>query len=316
MALNNDINDNGGNGNLVFPKFDDIKVSTKTFIVTTNTVIHLQNLFDYINITPYNFVVKKRGRKKKNESVDAVEIIEDGSIITAKFERQIKGIDLKQRKNQNKKKKGKWFRNSLTVVMILNNKPVNMKIYKNGVFQITGCKIDSHSEECVKFLWNMVKDVENIYEFTSEDHLRCFYIPAMRNMDFSVGFYIDREKLAKYMSTQTEFHSLLETSFGYTGVNIKVPLMQSIEDLKIKKSCYIDNSWSETPTTYAEYIETLSKKEAEKKLKKKRFNTFLCFHSGKIIVSSISEETTREPYEYFLRIIRRCYDQIEERLDV
>lgn len=58
----------------------------------------------------------------------------------------------------------------------------------------------------------------------------------MRNIDFSVGFIIDREKLNKYMVTQKDFHCLLETSFGYTGVNIKVPLQQDIRTMKIKNS--------------------------------------------------------------------------------
>ena len=51
---------------LFFPEFEDIKVSTKTFIVMTNLVINLKNLFEFLPITDYAFVPKKRGRKKKN----------------------------------------------------------------------------------------------------------------------------------------------------------------------------------------------------------------------------------------------------------
>jgi hypothetical protein len=311
MALNNR---NKKIDDLIFPKFDDIKVSTKTFVVSTNMLLDLQKLFDFIKITPYNFTVKKRGRKKKNDTVEQVNIIEDGSIVTVKFEKQIKGIDLKMKKGVSKKKKGKWFRNSLTIVLMLKNKPTNIKVYKNGVFQITGCKIDSNAEECIKYIWNIIKDTD-IYEFIRGDNIDCFYIPAMRNMDFSLGFIIDREKLAKYMSMQTDFHSLLETSFGYTGVNIKIPIEESITTLGIKKTSYINNEWISVDTTYQEYLDLLPKKEVEKKLKKKRFSTFLCFHSGKIIQSSITENTARKPYDYFLQIIRKCYDQIEERLD-
>ena len=135
-------------------------------------------------------------------------------------------------------------------------------------------------------------------------------------MDFSIGFIIDREKLAKYMATQNEFQCLLETSFGYTGVNIKIPLDINIEELKIKKAICVNGVWEDIITTFGEYIKKLPAKEAEKQLNKKRFTTFLCFHSGRIIVSSMNDETTLAPYEYFLKMIRKCYDDIEERLDV
>jgi len=301
---------------LKFPAFEDIKVSTKTFIIHTNTLLDLKKLFDSLETTEYNFIVKKRGRKKKNDVEESSTYLDDGSIITLKFEKELKGIDLKVKKNQNKKKKGKWFRNSLTIVIMINNKPTNVKVYKNGVFQITGCKFDSDSEKCIRFIWDYIKDTD-IYTFTKNDKLQCFYIPAMRNMDFSVGFMIDREKLAKHMSTQTEFHTLLETSFGYTGVSIKVKLDEPIQNLSIKKSVYNpEEGWVDKQTTYQEYLDEIPLKDSEKKLKKSRYTTFLCFHSGRIIMSTINEETARKPYAYFLDIINNCYDQIEERLDL
>ena len=301
---------------LKFPAFEDIKVSTKTLIVHTNVLLDLKKLFDHLKTTPYSFVAKKRGRKKKTDVEETATIVDDGSIITLKFEKEIKGTDLKIKKTQNKKKKGKWFRNSLTIVITINNKPTNVKVYKNGVFQITGCKFDSDAEKCIKFIWDYIKDTD-IYEFLKYDKLQCFYIPAMRNMDFSVGFYIDREKFARYMSTQTEFHTLLETSFGYTGVSVKVKLENPIQNLVIKKSIYEpEEGWLDHLTTYQEYLDEIPAKDSEKKIKKPRYSSFLVFQSGRIIMSTINEETARKPYEYFLDIINTCYDQIEERLDL
>ena len=138
----------------------------------------------------------------------------------------------------------------------------------------------------------------------------------MRNIDFSIGFNVDREKLARYMSTQTEFHSLLETSFGYTGVNIKIPLENDITKLEIKKLTYKDDNWVEVYTTYEEYLNRLNNKDQQKKLNKERWNTFLVFHSGRCIMSGITAEFMRESYYYFLKIIRTCHKQIEEKLDV
>jgi TATA-box binding protein (TBP) (component of TFIID and TFIIIB) len=310
---------------LVFPEFDDIKVSTKTFIAMTNISINLKRLFEYLPIIEYTVIPKKRGRKKKMGITDQNIIIESGSIISMKYENQLKGVELKQKKNKNKK--SKWFRNSFTVIMMIDNKPINFKICQNGVFQITGCKVDSHAEDCIKYIWFYIKELKDIYSFKTEDKkdFQILFIPAMRNIDFSLGFNVDREKLAKYMSVQTEFHSLLETSFGYTGVNIKIPILDDIKDMHIKKLIYVseekdnekvENNWKEIDTVYLEYLEILSEKEKMKKLNKDRYNTFLVFHSGKILMSSICADFARETYYNFLKIIRAAYHKIEERLDV
>ena len=300
---------------LKFPNFDDIKVSTKTIIAKTNMTIDLKKLFDYLPITDYKVNPKKRGRKKKIEQIQEKIIIESGSIITLKYENDVRGVEIKKKKID-KKKKSKWFRNSFTVVMIIDNKPINFKICQNGMLQITGCKFDSQAEDCVKFIWYYIKEQLDIYKFTYGDFLDIMFIPVMRNIDFSLGFNVDREKLAKYISTQTQYHCLLETSFGYTGCNSKVPINIDIRKMKIKKLSFLDDNWVEKDSTYDEYLSKLTEKEINKKLKKERFVTFLIFHSGKVIQSSINSEFGRDSYYYFLEIIKSAFDEIEERLDV
>ena len=83
---------------LIFPEFDDIKVSTKTFIIMTNLVIDLPKLFDFLPVTDYTFVPKKRGRKKKISVDNPNKDVPQGSIVTLKYENKIRGIDLKQKK--------------------------------------------------------------------------------------------------------------------------------------------------------------------------------------------------------------------------
>ena len=163
---------------LKFPNFDDIKVSTKTIIAKTNMTIDLKKLFDYLPITDYKVNPKKRGRKKKIEQIQEKIIIESGSIITLKYENDVRGVEIKKKKID-KKKKSKWFRNSFTVVMIIDNKPINFKICQNGMLQITGCKFDSQAEDCVKFIWYYIKEQLDIYKFTYGDFLDIMFIPVM-----------------------------------------------------------------------------------------------------------------------------------------
>jgi len=68
--------------------------------------------------------------------------------------------------------------------------------------------------------------------------------------------------------------------------------------------------------TYGDYLCELPEKEQQKKMKKNRYTTFLVFHSGKVIVSSITAEVTKPAYNYFHEIIKRCRGEIEEKLDV
>jgi len=271
-------------------------------------------------ITGYIVIPKRRGRKKKSEQVDPNLDIRSGSIITLEYGELLRGVDLKK-KNDKKKNAGnvkKYFRNSATVVMIIEGKRVNFKVTRNGKFQITGCKFDRHAEYCVKYIWKYIKDSKDIYTYRDEEtHLKSLYIPAMRNIDFNVNFIVDREKLDEFINNKTDYHSLLETSFGYTGVNIKLPLVKPMSDLRIKQIDYKDGKWQKHKhIPYNDYLKLLPEKERIKKMKKQRYNTFLVFHSGKIIMSGMEASFMKEVYLEFLQIIRDCYDTIEERLDV
>lgn len=299
---------------LNFPNFADIPVSTKTYTATTNLTIDIKKLFATLPITSYVVIPKKRGRKKKGLQPNPNKDIAPGSIITIKCEGEIRGVELNPKKKKAGQKK-KWFRNSITVVIILD-KPINFKVCRNGTFQMTGCKSHEHAESCVKYLWSYIREHDDMYTFTrSPGNLEVLFIPSMRNVDFSLGFLVDRSKLNKYMSNLDEFHCLLETSFGYTGVNIKIPLTEDISTMKIKKLTNHEGKWTEKWTTYEEYLNLLGDKERAAKIKAKRYNTFLVFHSGNVIHSGLTREFMEPVYEYFTGLIRKGFDKIEERLD-
>lgn len=344
--INSDISDwsdddSNTGSKLVFPVFDSIKVSTKTFIVMTNITLDIDKLFNYLPITEYVLVLKRRGRKKKNEPVDPNKDITSGSIITLEYQNKVRGVDLKKKKKKNNdtKKRGNYFRNSVTVVMVMEDKKINYKVSRNGKFQMTGCKSDYHAEECVKWFWSYIKDSKGVYTFSNQpdEHiitdsdtdgdsddedkkdesrsLKAIFIPAMRNIDFSLNFLVNREKLDEYFNMCTNYHSLLETSFGYTGVNIKIPIEKPIQELMLKQIECVNNIWIEpTLVKYDDYLKMLPLKDMNKKLKKQRYNTFLVFHSGMVIMSGMEATFMKDVYYEFLRIIRDCYNVIEERL--
>jgi TATA-box binding protein (TBP) (component of TFIID and TFIIIB) len=296
-----------------FQKFEDIPVSTKTFIVMTNLSLDIKKLFDFLPVTNYIVVPKKRGRKKKVYSADPNKSISDGSIITIDLANNVRGVSLKKKK----KKEGKssdYFRNSITIVMIMDGKKINFKISNNGKFQMTGIKKDQHAESCIKTIWNYIRDSRDIYTIPDGENFRALFIPAMRNIDFSLGFHVDRKKLDQYFNNKTEYCSLLETSIGYTGVNIKIPISKPITELQIKQISY-DKDWSEpVMISYQNYLDTLKPKEKQKKISKDRFNTFLVFQSGKVIMSSMCEDFARDTYKHFLDIISDNQEEFQEKL--
>jgi hypothetical protein len=85
--------------------------------------------------------------------------------------------------------------------------------------------------------------------------------------------------------------------------------------MEIKKLVYKDG-WKEEMTIYSEYMRYISEKEQAKKLNKERYNTFLVFHSGRTILSSMNAKYARDSYYYFLKIIRTCHKEIEEKLKI
>jgi TATA-box binding protein (TBP) (component of TFIID and TFIIIB) len=287
----------------------------------TNLTLDIQKMFDTLEVVDYVVIPKRRGRKKKTTPDEPNKDLVNGSIITLEYGDKIRGVDLKK-KSQQTKKKGNYFRNSVTVVMIIENKRLNFKISRNGKLQITGCKSDNQAEMCIKYIWELIRVHPEIYEIEGTtphekgNYLKAIFIPAMRNIDFPLGFLVNRANLDSYINNlDADYDSLLELSFGYTGVNIKIPVPNDINDLKLKQLEFITDTWSESLVPYETYLNSLKQKEREKKLNKERKNTFLVFHSGKVIMSGTVDVWMKDTYYIFLDLIRDCYEFIEERLD-
>lgn len=311
---------------LSFPKFEDIPVSTKTIVVKLNIKIDLDKMVSSLPFTKYIIVPKKRGRKKKITPPDPNRNIPCGSIITLQFGDKLRGVDLKQKKKDTNKievacanKKRGFFRNAATIVMIIDGKIINFKVCHNGKFQMTGCKKYEHAIMVLNYMWSYMKDFTDVYKFNDANNtdFEGIIVPAMRNIDFSLGFFVNREQLDSYINENTKYTSLLETSFGYTGVNIKFPMLEDITKLKLDKLVYNKEKdcWNNSVVTYMDYLDTLPEKEKEKKLTKERNNTFLVFHSGKVILSGICAKYQEDAYLKFLDIIRDCKYMITEKIN-
>jgi hypothetical protein len=138
---------------------DQIEVSTKTIIASTNVQIDLDKFYKYMPITQYTPIEKKRGRKKKSVVEQEPQLLAEGSIITLQKGNEFRGVIVK------KKRIGAatFFLHSVSVVMSIdNNKFINVKTTTNGTFQITGCKNNNQCYKTVRLLYQHIKNVECI----------------------------------------------------------------------------------------------------------------------------------------------------------
>ena len=95
---------------------------------------------------------------------------------------------------------------------------------------------------------------------------------------------------------------------------MKIPLVDTWRNFPIKKFTYHGESsqWNVSELCFDTYFQENLK---QKKKDKKRFNTFLVFHSGKIIMSGACEENMLEHYLYFKNFIREHKNEIEEQIE-
>lgn len=289
--------------------FNDMKISTQTIIGISNITIDTEQIFRKLEVTPYTIIEKRRGRKRKSEVEQIPVILDNGSIITLKFGETIRGVDAKRRKKQ-----GKFFRNAVTVVMFMDKKTINFKITKNGRFQFTGCKDVSYAINCIKYIWKQIYDVDTMYTINdNSDNFNIRFLTVMANIDFNIGFPINREKLDVFVNSNTCYNSLLETSFGYTGVNIKIKVIDP-KDFYIQCMMYDKEfgTWIMTKILYSNFVNI--DVQYQKYKTKQRSNTFLVFHSGNIIMSGFNPIYMSESYKEFTNLLLMNRTIIEEKL--
>jgi hypothetical protein len=301
-------------------RFDEITISTKTVIGISNLKIDLDKLFTYIPITDYVPPLKKRGRKRRIQISTINNTVPFGSIISIQRKKEVRGAILKNKKkssfsddNKSIKDDKDYFLHSVSLVIVLeDNKLINMKISGNGKIQITGCKCDDHFVNSIVSLYNTMNNVENwigekLFSIKGEE-LKVVFNTVMQNMDFNVGFRINRYKLDKYINKYTKYCSIFEGSLS-TGVNIKVKSDPTVHP-KILKIILSNNGHLEKfYTSFEEYKTLLDKK---KETKREKHHTFLVFASGSIIMSSRGSEM-KEVYDSLVDILINNREEFEDK---
>jgi hypothetical protein len=210
-------------------------------------------------------------------------------------------------------KRRRYFRNTITVVMMAGDKLINFKVPKQGKLQLTGCTHPYHAKICIEQLWSHIQSLQSQYPdmvHLTGSSLVSIMRTVMTDVVFHFGFEINRERLDSFINQHTWFNSLLETSFGYTGVNIKVPF--ELRNTPIPRYTCTDNGWVEDTILYNDYLDALPEREQVREQTKRRYNTFLVFYSGTTIMSGMQHEYMHEIFQVFIRLILNARPLIEE----
>lgn len=297
--------------NLKYEPFENLKVSTKTIICVSNMVFNLGLIFNYAHITPFLLIKKKRG-KKEQEYVNPNINIPAGSIISIQCGDNSRGILFKK-----KKEKKHYFLNSVSIVMLLDNeKIINMKLCNNGTIQMTGSKNFDYCKRCLVYLIYMMFDLEeqtgeDIFTLKDGEHPKFILKSVMKNMNFNVGFPINRLNLHNFIKNSEEykysFCSIFESSSN-NGVNIKIRVVEDTNELnciEIKRNKDIISS----KVSHNLFYQYIPEKELRKKKLKEKYHTFLVFCSGSIILSGYGDDM-KNVYERFMEMILLNKDKI------
>ena len=190
-------------------------------------------------------------------------------------------------------------------VQILPMKVINIKVYSNGKFHITGVR-DIHQAELGIF--EIFKAIpKEAYEINPPDKkIVIFFKIVMKNINFDVGFCVRREKVDEFFHDNTNFVTSFESSIN-SGVTLKYPLLDDNE--LMTDVITIDPNLR---FYFEDKIPTEEKKELMCFGKAEKWHSLRLFRSGKCIFSSRGREFA-DVHNLFMKIITEHRDVFEEK---
>ena len=183
----------------------------------------------------------------------------------------------------------------------VDGKLLSVKLFRNGSTQVTGCKTIDH----VKFSMNMVF---NLLELDSVEETNV--VSIMNNVNFSVNFKIDRERLGSYLNSRGINVPPITT--GYMGIKIRLPSLVDKKDLMIPRLSWKKDGGFED-LQQIPYLEFFA--HDLKKIEKNFTTCVGIFQNGKILMTCIDDVTTRVMVDYVYTLLTdaRSHIEIQER---
>lgn len=214
------------------------------------------------------------------------------------------------------------FLNQTTIVISIGHVIINIMMFKD-TFKLAGSKKFDDAVEAIMILWEDYirpipipgvwkyrTDIKNPKTGEKEPckEIHFLFDLVMRNVDFELGFPIDKRKLNRLMNRdeykKRVYISKCETTSD-THVNVKM-FTEKPDDFKYDVLVY------DKPESEPYFAQMAEKKYARKKAVKEKFITFIVFSSAQIILTGRYDKTMKEQYEFFVETTNKHRHEIEE----
>ena len=209
-----------------------------------------------------------------------------------------------------------YFLNQVALFLSLGNKNLHIMVFKD-TFKIAGSKDLNQAIEATKLLWSFISADHSTYAMSDiPENKDQFQYPSfifdtvMTNVDFKLGFQIDRKKLNNLMNDK-KYNSIIKMSrFETTGnPNVNIKFYCKKPDNFTYKCMILENVDNPTFRILPENFFD------KKKRRKPNYTTFLVFRSSKVIESGKFKESSKNSYNEFINIIKTHQDEIKEKID-
>lgn len=295
------------------PEFTDLKTSTKTVMVYTNILFNIKDIFRTLPITPIDIPLTKKKHKVDKKRITAPY----GAIYSISTKKEFRGVDLKAKRDPKtviEPKSIDYFLNQLTIVMSIGKINLNIMMFKDSL-KIVGCKDTDDAGEAMMILWENYIRKSRVPLYTlkpNETDVRFLFKVVMRNVDFKLGFFVDRQTLNTLMNSTKYKEEILMSQYEtteHTNVNIK---MFSKKPKGFLYDCLIYNINPKKPPHFVKYSNNPYKNP--KKKKKPNYITFIVFSSSEIILSGRYDSMMKKRYEFFVNEMFKNRKIIEENI--
>jgi TATA-box binding protein (TBP) (component of TFIID and TFIIIB) len=278
--------------------FYPTQVSTQTFTVKSNIQeISLQKFYE-------NTIIETDLTKK--------------GIYSAKYQSSKKGHieekTKKSKKNTGEKPAKKNFLNCVTMIVFIDKK-INIKFFKNGVFQLTGCKNVGHVTEAINIIRNTLFKVKNDFKFAhGDDDLVVYIKSAMRNIDFDLGYKINRFSFFDYLvnAYKNNDNIVIPDAVGNKmDIKIKIRLTQE-EILSLPVVKYVFPSQQKITLCFKDCIDIIEPEKNNTSYKPKdKFVSIFIFQNGKVLLSAADEMIQHKYFDWFVSLITSIENDIK-----
>ena len=258
-------------------------ISTRTIIVAVPLQFDIHAIFDHLPL------------REKLAGYDC-------EVVTCYHRDRVKGDPTLKKTKQ----KRSSFRNVVNLIVQSGDRLINIKISAHGNLQITGGRDKEKVYNAVVYLLFLIHQFCPQIVLNWKDNVDIVFRTVMTNVVFSVGYLIDKSKLNDVIQNATNFYNLFETSFGYTGMNIKIPVEKEQQDAQISRCVSIH-----FPSKHVKNTDQIVQMHFKKPQK---FNTFLVFHSGKILMSGMIEENMTHDFHMFHNFLKIHQSKIKENI--